>query len=80
MYQHAFNVMKYVVFGDAINVYANPDIPFKQIIDSSNYLMGAAILQRGKCIAYWSQSVSDAQKNYYNTMEKGLLVIVIYIK
>ena len=41
--------------------------------------MGAAILQNGKCVAYWSRSISPAQNNY-NTMEKELLATVMRMK
>ena len=71
--------MKSIITANAINHYADPYKPFDIYTDSSDYQMGAAIMQDGKCIAYWSRSLSDAQKNY-NTMEKELLATVTCIK
>ena len=78
-HQKAFDKMKAIIAAAAINIYADPNLPFEIYTDASDYQMGAAIMQNGKCVAYWSQSLSPAQKNY-NTMEKELLATVMCMK
>ena len=55
--------MKATIAAEALNVYADPNLPFEIHNDASGYQMGAAILENGKYVAYWSHSLSPAQKN-----------------
>ena len=71
--------MKSLIAADTINHYADSHKPFDIYTDSSDYQMGAVIIQVGKYIAYWSRSLSNAQKSY-NTMEQELLATITCIK
>ena len=64
---------------DCINVYPDYTKTFHIYTDTSDYQLGAAIIQDGKPIAYWSRSLSKAQLNY-TTTEKELLAIVLCSK
>ena len=76
----AFEQMKAIIAQDCINNYADINKPFHIYTDSSDYQMGAVLLQYDKgvrrIIAYWSKTLSPAQANY-NTLEKELLAIVM---
>ena len=63
-YQKLFDEMKAIIAAEAINVYTDPNLPFKIYTDASDYQMGAAIMHNGKCVAYWSRPLSPAHKNY----------------
>lgn len=78
----AFRQMKAIIAQDCVNNYADINQPFHIYTDASDYQMGAVIMQytpERRIIAYWSKTLSPAQKNY-NTMEKELLAIVMCLK
>ena len=78
--QWAFDEIKAVLASDcSMNRYTDLDKLFTIVCDASDYQLGSCILQDGYPIAYWSKTLSPAQK-HYTTTEKELLVIVLTLK
>ena len=64
---------------DCLNAYPDYNKPFKIYTDASDYQLGAAIIQEGQPIAYWSRSLQSNQMKY-TTTEKELLAIILCLK
>ena len=77
--EQAFLTMKAMVAPDVMSYYLDLKELFEIYTDASNYQMGAAIIQDGYPVAYWSKKLSDTQKGY-NTTEKELLAVVMYMQ
>ena len=67
--------MKAIITADAMNAFPDYSIPPSHVYtDASSFQLGAAILQKGKPLAYYSKKLTPAQRNY-TTTEKELLAI-----
>ena len=77
--QQAFLTMKAMIAADAMAYYPDLNKPFEIYTDASDYQMGAAIIQDGHPIAYWSKKLTDSQRGY-NTTEKELLAVVMCVR
>jgi hypothetical protein len=60
--QQAFNEMKAILAFDYINAYPDYNKPFHIYSDASDHQLGAAILQDGRSITYFSKKLTPTQK------------------
>ena len=77
--QQAFDTLKSIMAEDFLNAYPNYNQRFEIYTDASNYQLGAAIIQNGRPVAYWSRSLQPTQQKY-TTTEKELLAIILCLK
>ena len=77
--QKAFDTLKSIMTADYLNTYPDYNEPFEIYTDASDYQLGAAIIQKGRPVAYWSRSLTPTQSGY-TTIEKELLAIILYLK
>ena len=77
--QKAFETLKSIMAADCLNAYHNYNQPFEIYTDASDYQLGAAIIQNGRPVAYWSRSLQPTQQKY-TTTEKELLAIILCLK
>ena len=64
---------------DCLNTYPDYNLPFEINTDASDYQLGAAIIQNGQPVAYWSRSLQNNQMKY-TTTEKELIAIILCLK
>ena len=55
--QRALETMKSIMTADCLNTYPDYNLPFEIYTDASDYQLGAAIIQNGRPVAYWSRSL-----------------------
>ena len=77
--EEAFRTLKSIMAADCLNAYPDYNLPFEIYTDASDYQLGAAIIQNGRPVAYWSRSLQPTQQKY-TTTEKELLAIILCLK
>ncbi|KAL7548020.1 hypothetical protein ACHAWF_011299 [Thalassiosira exigua] len=73
--QKTFDKMRYLMAADALAAYPDHNKRFDIYTDTSDFQLGAVIVQDGHPVAYFSRKLNRAQRNY-TTMEKDMLSTV----
>ena len=73
--QHAFDKMCVLMAADVLAAYSDHNKRFDIYTDTSDFQLGACIVQEGRPVAYFSQKLSELQQNY-TVMKKEMLSIV----
>jgi hypothetical protein len=68
--QDAFDKIRLLMAADAISAYPYYNKQFGIFTDSSDYQMGACIMQEGRPVAYYSTKLNSAQKNTQQLKKK----------
>jgi hypothetical protein len=74
-HQYTFNKMCHLMEADALAAYPDHNKRFDVYTDTSDFQLGASIMQDGRPVTYFSRKLNKPQQNYTN-MEKELLSIV----
>ncbi len=73
--QKALNKMRLLMAGNALAAYPDHNKWFNVYTDTSDFQLGACIIQEGRPVAYYSRKLKQSQKNC-TTMEKEMLSII----
>ncbi len=77
--QKKFDKMCLLIAADALAAYPDHNKRFNVYTDTSDFQLGACIIQEGRLVAYFLQKLKKSQQNY-TTMEKEILSIVATLK
>ncbi len=77
--QKAFDKMRLLMAANALAAYPDHNKRFDIYTDTSDFQLGACIIQEGRPVAYFLQKLTKSQQNY-TTMEKEMLSIVATLK
>ncbi len=78
--QKAFDKMRLLMAANALATYPDHNKRFNIYTDTSDFQLGACIIQEGRLVAYFLQKLTKSQQNYTSTMEKEMLSIVATLK
>ena len=73
--QQALDKIHLLMAAGALSAYPDHNKQFNIFTDSSDYQMGACIMQEGRPVAHYSKKLNSAQKNY-TTTEKEMLSVI----
>ena len=62
VHQKVFEQTKGILSTDALLAYPNPDIPYNEETDASDYQLGRVIKQENCPVTYFSRKLNSAQK------------------
>ncbi len=77
--QNAFDKMHFLMAADALAAYCDHNKRSGVYTDTSDFQLGACIIQEGRLAAYFSHKLTKSQQNH-TTMEKEVLSIVSTLK
>jgi hypothetical protein len=75
----AFDGLKTALSTAPVLALPDPKLPYELVTDSCGYGVGAVLMQEEKPVAYYSQKMNQAERNYVNH-EQELLAVIAALK
>jgi hypothetical protein len=78
--QTAFDKMRLLMAADALSAFLDHNMDFEIYMDSSDYKIGACIMQDSQPIAYNNKMPNSMQKNFITLQKKALSLVATFKK
>lgn len=75
VHEKAFYDIKQALAKDTLLNYPNPNVPFDIYADASDTAIAVAIFQNSKPVSFFSQTLSQSQRNYTVTQKETLALV-----
>ena len=73
----AFHNIKQALAKDTLLIYPDPNLPFDVYTDASDTAIALAIFQKSKPVSFFSQTLSQSQRNYTVTQKETLALVKV---
>ena len=75
VHDQAFHKIKQALAKDTLLIYPDPNLPFDVYADASDTAIALAIFQKSKPVSFFSQTLSQSQRNYTVTQKETLALV-----